>query len=147
MCRSLSAWPQVICRRQRVVQENVNHCDLFATLCELCEIPIPEGLDSRSLAPLLQGSGGDWRNESVSQFGARNLMIKWDDLKYQYYGEEMPEVLFDLERDPSERENFICDEQYAGGAGGVSTEAVRAGVRARRAGGVRECGLLRKTDV
>ena len=39
-------------------------------------------------------------------------MIKWDDLKYQYYGEEMPEVLFDLDRDPSERQNFIDDARY-----------------------------------
>ncbi len=105
-------WPKAF-DGGRIVDENVNLCDLFATLCELCDIPIPEGLDSRSLTPLLQGSGGDWRNESISQFGARNLMIKWDDLKYQYYGEEMPEVLFDLERDPSERQNFISDSQYA----------------------------------
>ncbi len=106
-------WPNSIAGG-RVVQENVTLCDLFATLCELCEIPIPGGLDSRSLAPLLHGSEADWRNESVSQFGARNLMIKWDDLKYQYYGEEMPEVLFDLERDPTERQNFIDDSRYAG---------------------------------
>ncbi len=97
----------------RIVQENVNLCDLFATLCELCEIPAPADLDSRSLAPLLHGNGEGWRNESVSQFGARNLMIKWDGLKYQYYGEEMPEALFDLERDPSERMNFIDDPRYA----------------------------------
>ena len=96
----------------RMVQENVNLCDLFATLCELCQIPIPEGLDSRSLAQLLRGDGADWRNESISQFRAGNLMIKWDDLKYQYYGEEMPEVLFDLDRDPSERQNFIDDARY-----------------------------------
>ena len=40
-------------------------------------------------------------------------MIKWDALKYQYYGEEMPEVLFDLARCPNERENFIADPRYA----------------------------------
>ena len=40
-------------------------------------------------------------------------MIKWDALKYQYYGEEMPEVLFDLERDPGETQNVIDDPQYA----------------------------------
>ena len=97
----------------RAVEENVNLCDLFATLCELCDIPTPHGLDSRSLAPLLRGDGAAWKNESISQFGARNLMIKWDALKYQYYGEDMPEVLFDLEREPSERENLIDDPRYA----------------------------------
>ena len=40
-------------------------------------------------------------------------MIKWDALKYQYYGEEMPEVLFDLNRDPTECENFIGDARYS----------------------------------
>lgn len=97
----------------RVVEENVNLCDLFSTLCDLCGIPEPEGLDSRSLVPLLTGDGAGWTNESVSQYGGRNLMIKWDALKYQYYGEDMPEVLFDLARSPSERENLIHDPRYA----------------------------------
>lgn len=40
-------------------------------------------------------------------------MIKWDDLKYQYYGEDIPEVLFDLKRDPQENTNFIGYPEYA----------------------------------
>ena len=36
-------------------------------------------------------------------------MIKRDALKYQYYGPDMPEVLFDLERDPEELVNAIDD--------------------------------------
>lgn len=97
----------------RVVNQNVNSCDLFATLCDLADIPAPEGLDSRSLAPLLRGDDSEWNNESVSQFGPHYLMIKRDDLKYQYYGEEMPEVLFDLHADPGETRNCIDDAQYA----------------------------------
>ena len=34
-------------------------------------------------------------------------MIKQDHLKYQYYGTNGPEVLFDLHREPSENQNFI----------------------------------------
>ena len=70
-------------------------------------------MGSRSLAPLLRGETGKWDNETISQFGGRNLMIKRDALKYQFYGPKMPEVLFDLARDPSERENFIDDPRYA----------------------------------
>jgi choline-sulfatase len=40
-------------------------------------------------------------------------MIKWDDLKYQWYGPEVPEVLFDLAADPAERRNAIADSAYA----------------------------------
>ena len=111
-------WPRRFA--PRVVEENVNLCDLFATLCDLAGIPLPEterGLDSRTLVPLMNGDAEAWRrrwrNETVSQFGAHNLMIKWDHLKYQYYGEAMPEVLFDLLRDPAERSNFIGDAVYA----------------------------------
>jgi choline-sulfatase len=39
-------------------------------------------------------------------------MIKRDNLKYQYYGGNMPEVLFDLEKDPRETKNFIDDPGY-----------------------------------
>jgi len=97
----------------KVVNENVNLCDLFATLCELSGIPIPEGLDSRSLVPLLNGDSSNWNNETVSQFGKQNVMIKRDHLKYQSYGPEMPEVLFDLEKDPAENINFIDEPSHS----------------------------------
>ena len=113
-----------------MVEENVNLCDLFATLCELGEIPAPDGLDSRSLVPLLHGNSSGWENETISQYG-NYLMIKRDHLKYQYYGpqpEAVPadpgykrcaydpahaEVLFDLERDPGEGRNAVDDPVYA----------------------------------
>ncbi len=105
-------WPRGFGEGKQL-EENVNLCDLFATICDLCDISTPDGLDSRSLGPLLRGASSDWDNETVSQFGRTNLMIKRDALKYQYYGSEMPEVLFDLERDPDELVNFIDDPTYA----------------------------------
>jgi choline-sulfatase len=107
-------WPSRF--KPRVVTENVNLCDLFATLCDLAGLPIPPGLDSRSLVPLMNGDSAEWRagrNETVSQFHAKNLMIKWDDLKYQWYGDDCPEALFDLKSDPREMRNAINDVQYA----------------------------------
>ena len=97
----------------QVIQENVNLCDLFATLCDLADIDIPEGLDSRSLVPLLKGEATHWNNETISQFGPHNVMIKRDNLKYQYYGPEMPEVLFDLEKNPDETIDYINDPTYS----------------------------------
>ncbi|RMD85024.1 MAG: hypothetical protein D6820_00420 [Lentisphaerae bacterium] len=97
----------------RVVDQNVNACDIFATLCELAQLPTPEGLDSRSLVPLMRGETEQWDNETISQFAGRNCMIKRDHLKYQWYGVDMPEVLFDLQVDPGETRNFIDDPAYA----------------------------------
>lgn len=106
----LIRWPNGI-DGGRVVDENVNLCDLFATICDLAGLSTPEGLDSRSLVPLLQGESWNRPNETISQF-VHNVMIKWDHLKYQYYP-DMPEVLFDLQRNPTETTNFIDDPDYA----------------------------------
>lgn len=97
----------------RVVTENVNLCDLFATLCELTDLETPPDLDSRSLVELLKGQSTSWDNETVSQFGGTNLMIKQDHFKYQYYGTEMKEVLFDLKRNPEETINFLEHKEYS----------------------------------
>ena len=97
----------------RVVTENVNLCDLFATLCDLADLPTPGGLDSRSLVPLMKGNADGWRNETISQFGKTNFMVKQDDLKYQYYGEDMPEVLLDLEANPGETKSVIDEPAYS----------------------------------
>ena len=96
------------------INKNVNLCDLYSTLCDLTNIPIPPNLDSRSLVPLMAGSS-DWNNESVSQIKRGenyHVMIKIDDLKYQYYGEEIPEVLFDLKNDSAETINVIENPNF-----------------------------------
>jgi choline-sulfatase len=95
------------------VDENVNLCDLYATLCDLAGFETPGGLDSRSMVPLLEGRTWAQPNESISQFGMDNLMIKQDHLKYQYYGEQSPEMLFDLKANPAETVNFINDPSYS----------------------------------
>ena len=99
----------------RDVDKNVNLCDLFATLCELCALPVPENLDSRSLTPLLDGNERpEWQNESVSVIGnPATVMIKQDDLKYMYYGSGAPEILFDLAADPKESRSVIDEPRYA----------------------------------
>lgn len=104
-------WPRRFGPRR--VSENVNLCDLFATLGELAGVPVPDGLDSRSLVPLLTGDGQGWDNETVCQFGGTNLMVKRDHLKYSSYGQDGPEVLFDLAADPGETADVSTDPAYA----------------------------------
>lgn len=116
-------------RAGKVVEENVNLCDLFATLCQASDAPLPPveqtvngaGLDSRSLVPLMAGQTRDWHeryhDETVSQFGGTNLMIKRGALKYQRYDRDdctdQPEVLFDLAAEPDEGRNLINEAKYA----------------------------------
>ena len=38
-----------------VIDQQVRHVDLFPTLADLCGVPMPDGLDGRSLRPLMEG--------------------------------------------------------------------------------------------
>ncbi len=102
-------WPHRI--KPRSVEHNVSLCDLFATLCDLCGLPVPPRLDSRSLAPLLSGAAAGFSDEAVSQYGDW-VMIKQGRLKYQYYGKDGPDVLFDLGLNPEETSDFSHHQEY-----------------------------------
>lgn len=84
------------------VKENVNLIDLYATLCDLCQVPAPDHLESRSLTGLLAGDSENWENETYSEWGGVNLMIKQEAYKYHWYGDTRTELLFDLSTDPGE---------------------------------------------
>ena len=62
----------------------------------------------------MAGNSSNWDNESISQYLGQYLMIKRNQLKYHYYGPDMPEVLWDLEQDPGETINLISDPSYTG---------------------------------
>ncbi|WP_435320884.1 sulfatase-like hydrolase/transferase [Haloarchaeobius sp. TZWSO28] len=107
-------WPERF--EPATVLENVNLCDLFATLCALTGTPLPDehSLDSRSLLPLLEGHTDEWRdshgNETLSAY-ENDLLIKHDDMKYIAV-EDDRDVLFDLATDPNETTNRIEDPAY-----------------------------------
>ena len=81
-------------------------------------MPIPDGLDGRSLVPLMQGKNDGWPNEVYSEM-YHNLngpgeMVKIDDLKYfRCLERPWPEQLFDLGKDPDECRNLIDDPAYS----------------------------------
>jgi choline-sulfatase len=104
-------WPKQFAGNRRI-SGNVSLCDLYATLCDLAGIEAPPGLDSRSLVPLLAGKKAELTGDEVVSQLNDTIMIKRGALKYQYYGEDIPEVLFDLERDPGEKKNWISDGAY-----------------------------------
>lgn len=106
-----------------VVEENVSLCDLYATICDLVDVPVPDDRDSRSLVPLMDGDASGVTDEVISQgvgngavaggIESSELMIKRGDLKYCYFGENYDELLFDLEHDPEETTNVVGEREYA----------------------------------
>lgn len=109
------------------VTQNVNTLDLFATLCELAGLPVPAGLDSRSLVPLMRGDASLWEDETASQFGGQNLMIKRGALKYHFYEADKSELLFDLTGDPGELCDVARDPAYATALEGFRARRARYG--------------------
>ena len=113
---SISA-PQIVPDQQPIDRHNVSLVDLFPTLCELVDVPIPDGLDGRSLVPLMRGDPGEWHNEVYSEMyhelNGPGEMVMIDDLKYFRFTErDWPDQLFDLADDPKERHNLIDDPAY-----------------------------------
>ena len=93
--------------------------DLFPTLCELAEIPAPDELDGKSLVPLIEGNPVEWDDTVYSElWRAQNgpsVMVKEGSLKYFRFDNDKgwPDQLFDLSKDPDERNNLIDNPDYA----------------------------------
>ncbi len=113
----------------RVVDRLAAHIDLFPTLLEACDVPIPAGLqiDGKSLMPLLRGESTvvwpdrtlffQWHRGDVPEpdraFAARSQRYKLVRREPPAESRSMPKLeLFDLENDPGE-EHDIAVEQPA----------------------------------
>lgn len=93
------------------VSDPVELLDIFPTLCELCELPIPDGLDGESLVPLFEVGTRDGRRkdfarcEHIARLETAFRMLRTPRWKYVEFP-EYPPVLFDIEHDPNEQRNL-----------------------------------------
>ena len=87
----------------------VSQTQIFATLCELCGISAPGGLDGSSMVPLLRDPSGVGTPRVYSEFALRTknakYMIREGDWKYCHYVGDTPE-LYNLKDDPDELKNL-----------------------------------------
>ena len=96
-----------------MVDDPVENIDLFPTLLELCEIDRPDGLHGRSLASILEGVPAPWRRD-LHAFTLYSTAVRerTTGLKLTLTSEAGDQIgsvptLYDLERDPLERENLF----------------------------------------
>jgi arylsulfatase A-like enzyme len=96
----------------REVGEQVRHIDLFPTLVDICGVPVPEGIDGRSLRPLMEGSTlpdepAYLEAVGVKLEGDRIVGVRTPDWKLLRRGDERPSLFrLDGERGPDERRNL-----------------------------------------
>ena len=106
------SFPKVL-PQGKVVAAPVMNMDVFPTLCDLCGLPKPAGLEGSSLLPLLKGTeDGNSRTALSENYrdGFAGRMIRTAQWKYFFYtdGEE---YLYDMQADPREEHNLIKDPQ------------------------------------
>lgn len=92
--------------------------DIFPTLCEKVGIPVPESVDGKSFAHLLDGNHGEnFRDELYLIFDNFVRGVKDDNYKLiEYRNGDTPEdkwtFLYDIKNDPWEIVNLANDKEY-----------------------------------
>jgi len=100
-----------------VVEDAVDHCDLFSTLLDISNSDTPDDLNSpgRSFLPLLNAEDIKWRQYQFCEYGnARMIRDTKSKLILRYEGPNglFSNEFYDLENDPRERVNQIENKDY-----------------------------------
>ncbi|MBI5689999.1 MAG: sulfatase-like hydrolase/transferase [Verrucomicrobia bacterium] len=99
--------------KPRETQAFVYQTDLLPTLCDLAGVPIPAGVDGRSLRPILEG-----RREAVREVAATFFMdqqfsvrdARWKLIQFPTHGRR---ELYDLQQDPHELQDLSADPAHS----------------------------------
>jgi arylsulfatase A-like enzyme len=98
----------------------VEFVDIFPSLCQLCGLPLPDGLEGLSFGPLLDSPGQPWKKAAFSQYprGANmGWSVRTDRYRYTEWGLwEQPPVaveLYDEQADPGENTNLAGRAEHA----------------------------------
>jgi arylsulfatase A-like enzyme len=95
----------------------VQSLDIYPTLCELCGIPAPNGLEGHSLTGLLADPKGAWDHPAYSVTGTNaklgGVAVRTDRYRYVEYGSPSESMLFDEQADPHELKNLTALPEMA----------------------------------
>lgn len=93
--------------------------DLYPTLVDLAGLPEPEGLEGRSLRPLLEDPEQPWEHPAYSVWSERNrgisgAVVRTERWRFaEFFGPGAGVFLTEPARDPHELENLARDPRYA----------------------------------
>ncbi len=100
-----------------VVRPPVQTLDLYPTLCDLCGVPTPAGLEGHSLKPLLDDPDTRWDHPVYSVAGNRKnlgVSVRTERFRYAEWNDgQNGAMLFDEAADPDERVNLVSDPRFA----------------------------------
>ncbi len=88
--------------------------DIFPTVCELAGSPVPDGLDGRSLLPVVRGEAPLVRKTLFFPYKDCQRAVRDDRWKLICYPLINRIQLFDLQKDSSEMRDLSADPEQAG---------------------------------
>jgi arylsulfatase A-like enzyme len=97
--------------RGRRVQHMVYQHSLFATTCELARVDLPKSVEFPSLVDLLHGAGGPKHDAVFSYYRHFQRAVRTTSHKLIVYPEAGVTQLFDLTRDPWERNDLAARKE------------------------------------
>lgn len=102
-------------RTAGVTDRLVELVDVYPTLCALCDLPAPDGLEGTSVTPLMDDPSRAWKKAVFTNVrrGTHNVTVRTDEWRYSEWGDSRRRELYDLENDPLEITNLAYDPAYA----------------------------------
>jgi arylsulfatase A-like enzyme len=98
----------------------VESLDIYSTVAELCGLPLPEGVEGKSLVPLLNRPQAEWDRPAYSVWSEdgeslHGVAVRTEKFRYAEFGPEGKNgaMLFDPKADPLEMKNLADEKQYA----------------------------------
>jgi len=95
----------------------VEFVDLYPTLVEACGLPMPQGLEGRSLVPLLKNPGAKWDKPALSYLRrgkVPGVSVRTERHRYTEWDEgRQGTELYDHQTDPTESRNLAADPKFA----------------------------------
>lgn len=97
----------------------VESIDIYPTLADLCGLPPAEGVEGRSLAPLLENPQAEWDYPAFTVWSedgetVSGVSVRTEDWHFaEFFGRGPGRMLTRLEDDPHELNNLAKDPQYA----------------------------------
>jgi arylsulfatase A-like enzyme len=88
--------------------------DVYPTMCDLAGIPVPDGLDAKSLVPVIQGKQPKVLDVMFNSYRECQRSIRderWKLIRYPLIDKTQ---LFDLQADPHEMKDLSSNPEYAG---------------------------------
>ena len=87
--------------------------DLFPTICELAQVPVPASSEGKSLVPVLKGRPMKQRDCLFTAYKDVQRAVRTDRWKLIRYPQVDQTQLFDLQADPHELNNLAASPEHA----------------------------------